>query len=344
MERLRIAIDAMGGDYAPHEIVKGALDFARRNPGVEVALYGEEAPLRRALASFKPSKHGNVSAVYCGPSVGMGESPVEALRLKADASIPRAVEAVHNGEADAFFSAGNTGVCVAATTLKWRLLPGIRRPGIALPFPTLDGFVLTIDMGANVSSKPEHLLGYAVMGSVYAEKLLGVPNPRVALLNVGKEERKGSPLVLEARELLSASRLNFVGYIEGNHLLDGDADVVVCDGFVGNVLLKTAEGVTELILKQIKRAIKRSPITYLAGIATKPAFRKVKKQIHYSNFGGAQLLGVNGVCVIAHGRSDAKAVSNGLKITAEVVRKRVNDMIVAGIERIKLSRSAPQGE
>ncbi|MFA4985088.1 MAG: phosphate acyltransferase PlsX [Candidatus Brocadiia bacterium] len=335
MQATRIAIDAMGGDFAPEEIVKGSLQFARRNPGVTVILFGEKGPLDDAVARQKGAGLGNIKLVPCGPSVGMGEHPVDALRKKTDSSVVCAVDSVMKGDADAFVSAGNTGVCVAATQLRWRLIPGISRAAIALAFPSETGVTLALDLGANVSCKAEHLLDYGIMGSVYSEHIIGITKPKVALLNVGEEESKGTKLISEARDLLANSGLNFIGFVEGNHILTGKADVVVCEGFVGNVILKTAEGVTDFLLKMIKKNVKRSPIYSLGALLSTGAFRNVREKIDYSSFGGAQLLGVNGVCVISHGRSKSPAMYNALRVADEVVRKRVNENIKAKIGSVR---------
>ena len=320
----RIAVDAMGGDHAPYEIIRGSLRFAKRNPAAHILLFGEEAPLKQAWAKLSNPKMKNVELHFCGESVTMDESPVQALRHKQDSSISKAVEAVANGDADAFFSAGNTGVCVAATTLRWRLLPGISRAGISIPFPSHRGVTLALDMGANLTCRPEHLFGFALMGSIYSQNIYGVRNPRIALLNVGSEENKGTKILSETRDIIRDSNLNFTGYIEGNHIFESVADVLVCDGFVGNVILKTAEGVTSFIMKQIKREVRRSPIAFLGALASKPAMRKVKRKLDYQTIGGAQLLGVNGVCIIAHGRSYAKTVTNALAFADKVLEKEIN--------------------
>ncbi len=331
MAQTRIAVDAMGGDHAPRAVVEGSYKFALANPAVKLLLFGEEAPVANCFKAMGKAIPANIEIVPCGNSVEMGDKPVDALRRKQDSSVVRAVESIPAGNADAFFSAGNTGICVAATTLRWRTLRGVIRPGIAIPFPTISGASVVLDMGANVDAKSDHLLGYAVMGSIYASAILGKKTPRVALLNIGSEENKGSKLISGARDLISATNLNYVGYIEGNDLMFDKADVIVCDGFVGNLVLKTVEGVIEYMLKLIKTEIKSSPLTVVGGLLSKPAFKKVRKRLDYSSFGGAQLLGVNGVCIIAHGRSDPVAIYNGLAVSREVAEKNVNDKIVKGM-------------
>ncbi|MDZ7815560.1 MAG: phosphate acyltransferase PlsX [Planctomycetota bacterium] len=288
-----------------------------RVAGVTLLLYGEEEPMNKAFKALRADKPDNIDLHYCCASVEMDDSPVEALRTKRDSSAMCGIEAVRDDKADAFVSAGNTGLCVAATTLRWRLLPGVKRAGIAIAIPTGNGPMVAIDMGANVESKPEHLFGYAVMASVYSSSVFEVSEPRVALLNVGTEEKKGNRLVADARALLEESHLRFTGYLEGNHLFEGHADVIVCDGFVGNLIMKTAEGVAEFMGKEIKTAVKSTPAAMLGGLLLKGALKRMKRRFDYTTYGGAQLLGVNGVCIISHGRSGEKAIRNALRLAEE---------------------------
>lgn len=309
---MRIAVDAMGGDYAPGEVVRGALDVAREDAGTEIILVGDAAAVQSELDA-----HGeipaNVRVHPAGESIGMGEHPTQAVRRKRDSSLVLAGKLVKTGEADATFSAGNTGAAMAIATLDIGRLPGIERPAIATTLPTLKGRTILLDAGANVDCSPQHLLQWALLGAVYAEKVLKRTSPSVGLLNIGAEPGKGNELTKAAYPLLQSASLNFVGNVEGKDVFEGAADVVVCDGFAGNVLLKSGEGVAELMVAILQREIAADAQMAEAMGLFAPVLKKLVQQIDYSETGGAPLLGINGVSIIGHGRSKAKAVANGIR-------------------------------
>ena len=329
---MRVAVDGMGGDHAPDEIVKGSLLALERNPDLSVLLVGDEPVLARALESAgKPADR--VSIRHASEVIEMGESPVEALRAKPDSSIQRCVEALRNEDVDAVVSAGDTGAVVAASTLFVKRLKGVKRHGIAIPIPTRTGLALLIDVGANIHCKPINLLQYAIMASSYAQEVMGIEHPRVALLSVGEEEAKGTDLVKKTRNLLSRLEIEFVGNVEGQAIFQGDADVVVCDGFVGNVVLKVAEGFAESFLKGLMAEI-------LESTNGRPELltdvRRLKEAFDYASTGGAPLLGVQGSIIICHGRSNDTAVANAIQVATEFTTSRVNDRIVEEVARVSM--------
>lgn len=331
---MRIAVDAMGGDFAPAAIVEGAIRAARELDKVsKIILVGQEPVLKAELA-----KHGATPAKivihHCTEVVEMGESPAVAVRRKKDSSINVAVDLVKQGEADAIFSAGSTGAQVAASTLKLRTLPGIQRPAIAAVFPSPTKPSIVIDAGANTDCTPTMLMEFAVMGMVYSQKIIGVANPRIGLMSVGEEDAKGNSLTKEAFALLSKSGLNFAGNIEGHDLFEGEIDVVVCDGFVGNVILKTCESLAHAIGVWMKQEFKANPFRMVAALCLKGAFADMKKKVDPSAYGGAPLLGVNGVSIIGHGSSNATAVYNGIRVSAEAVSHDINHAISDVLARV----------
>ncbi|CAA7602731.1 Phosphate acyltransferase [plsX] [Acididesulfobacillus acetoxydans] len=317
---MKIAVDAMGGDHAPGEIVKGACQAAEAFPQLELILVGRE----REIKPFLPngSQPGNVVIRQAEETVAMGEHPAQAVRSKKDSSIVVATRMVREKEADALVSAGSTGAQMAASLLGLGRIKGVERPAIATVMPTLEGGKLVLDVGANPDAKAEHLLQYARMGSIYAERILGLREPRVGLLNIGGEEGKGNDLTQHAYPLLKASGLNFIGNIEGRDVPYGRADVVVCDGFVGNVLLKTAEGLAGAFFEQIKEKITSSPVRKLGALMVKPGLKEIARSLDYAEYGGAPLLGVNGISIICHGSSKAKAIRNAVRVAKECVQSR----------------------
>jgi phosphate acyltransferase len=323
---MRIAVDAMGGDFAPVEIVKGAVLAAQRYDGIKrLYLLGDEQAIRRELDTIG-STPSSVEVIHATEVIGMNEAPALALRKKKDSSIGRAVDLVKAGEADAVFSAGNTGAAVAASTLKLRTLKGIDRPAIATIFPTPRPFVL-LDAGANIDC-PAYLLGqFAVMGSVYAEAILHRDKPAVGLLSIGGEDSKGNEITKEAFRLLEASKLNFIGNVESPDLFEGKVDVVVCDGFVGNVVLKTSESVARAIGRWLKDELTQNLFRTMGALMIKNAVNSLKKKTDPESYGGAPLLGVNGACIIGHGSSSAEAVQNAIRVSGEWVRHNINDHI-----------------
>jgi glycerol-3-phosphate acyltransferase PlsX len=302
----RIAVDAMGGDRGPAEIVAGALEA--QSETIEIVLFGDPSIDARGL-ELRPASD----------VIGMHEKPAEAVRAKPDSSLVAAVRAVAEGTADAVVSAGNTGAMLAAGLLELRRIPGVMRPAIAVPIPAQRGPSVLLDAGANADARPEHLLQFAAMGSVFAEEMLEVTNPEVRLLSIGEEAEKGNQLVLEAHELLRASDLNFKGNTEGRDILRGAADVVVTDGFTGNVTLKLLEGTILTILDAFRAEITATPTGKLGGLLIRPAARRLRHRLDPDRLGGAYLLGLRGLAVIAHGNSSRTAIANAIRLAARGV-------------------------
>ena len=329
---LRVAVDAMGGDHAPQEVVAGAAQAAR-DLGVEIILVG---PTDRMHREWRAAGAGAlpVRVVDATEVIEMGEPPAMALRRKRQASILVAVEALRRGEADAVVSAGNTGAAMAAALLILGRIEGIDRPAIAAVLPTLRGRAIMVDVGANVDCRPKHLLQFAVMGSVYAQRVLGVARPRVGLMSNGTEETKGNELVIRSADLLRESGLHFIGNVEGRDFFDGTADVVVCDGFVGNLLLKFGEGLAVGIFTLLREELSRGLLVRLGVALATPRLRALARRMDYTEYGGAPLLGVNGICIITHGSSRAKAIRNSIALAAESVRVRMVDTIRHDIARL----------
>jgi len=329
---MKVALDAMGGDRAPRVIVEGAVAALRAEvPAEKIFLVGREEELRPLLAEHGMAGEPRLEVVHARQVVEMHESPADAVRRKRDASVCRAVDLVKRGQADAVVTAGHTGAAVAATTLKLRTLPGVERPAIAAILPSPHGFFVLIDAGANIDCRPVQLVQFAIMGTVYCRAILGVSEPRVGLLSIGEEDSKGNELTRATHRLLSESALNFCGNVEGRALFIEQLDVVVCDGFVGNVVLKTAESIATFLFSWIRREIMSSAMARLGGLLAGPALRRIRKEADYEEYGGAPLLGVNGVCIIGHGSSSAKAVQNAVRVACEFVHEKVNDRIVQGV-------------
>lgn len=330
---MRIAVDAMGGDFSPRQVVLGTVDAARRLEGIErLYLVGREDAIRAECPGPLPS---NVEIVSASEVVEMDEAPAIALRRKKDSSVGRAIDLVKNGQADAVFSAGNTGAAVAGATLKLRTLEGVLRPAIATIMPTVKEPFVLVDAGANPDCTAEMLRQFAIMGSVYASGILNRPRPSVGLLSVGTEEGKGNDITRQTFDLLrQCPNLHFHGNVEGHDLFEGTVDVVVCDGFVGNVVLKTAESVSHAIGHWIKEEAGRHPVFMLGAMLMRGAFRKLKKKADPSATGGAPLLGANGVVIIGHGASNAEAVFNGIRVASEAVRQHINASITEQIRAL----------
>lgn len=324
---MRIAVDAMGGDFAPKEIVRGAVDAAKKYD-CEIVLIGDEGQIRAELHGADPTAL-RISIVHASEVIGMNEHPAEAVRSKKDSSIVVATRLVKEGQCDAVFSAGSTGAAVAAAQLILQRIRGVGRPSIATPMPTPDGVTLMLDSGANVDSKPEHLVQSAVMGSLYAQYVFGIARPRVGLLNIGEEETKGNEQAKETHSLLKAEpNIHFCGNAEGRDVPKGNFDVVICDGFVGNVVLKFAEGLAKTILGLIQEEIRGAGLmAKLGALLLMPTLRRLGKRLDVREYGGAPLLGVNGCCVIGHGSSDAKSVASAIGVTVDYVNGKVLDQI-----------------
>jgi len=299
----RVAVDAMGGDRGPDEIVAGALDA--RTDALTPILFGSAGLDARGL-----------ELVETDGVIEMDEKPAEAVRSKPDSSLVAAVRAVAEGRADAVVSAGNTGAMLAAGLLELRRLPGVMRPAIAVPIPAKNGPSVLIDAGANADARPEHLLQFATMGAVFAEEILGIEKPVVRLLSIGEEPQKGNQLTLEAHELLAASDLDFAGNTEGRDILLGAADVVVTDGFTGNVTLKLLEGAITTLLEALREEIEATPTGKLGGLLIRPAARRLRHRLDPDTYGGAYLLGLRGLAVIAHGNSSRTAMANAIRLAA----------------------------
>ncbi|MFQ5862239.1 MAG: phosphate acyltransferase PlsX [Candidatus Brocadiales bacterium] len=331
---MRIAVDAMGGDRAPAEIVKGAVQAASRFRKDEIILVGNESELTKLLKSCSPHliKLSNISIRHASQVVGMEEPGVAALRKKTDSSITRCVELVASGEAEALVSAGNTGATVVASSMRLRTLKGVKRPCIVAAMPTRFGSCLIADIGANLKCKPIHLFQYAVMTSVFSKYILEIKEPRVGLLNIGSEHSKGNDLAKETHALLRRSNLNFVGNSEGLDILEGKFDIVVCDGFVGNVLIKFAEGLAESLMHVLRAEASRGFRTKTGLKLLKPALKRMWNRMDYSEYGGVPLLGVEGICIICHGRSDSKAIQSAIREAFQFGRHHVNRHIVSELE------------
>jgi glycerol-3-phosphate acyltransferase PlsX len=327
---MKIVVDAMGADNSPAVEVEGAVQ-AIEESGAEVVLVGDEALVNEELKKYGGSRQG-LSVVHAPEKIGMHEPAAISVRRKRHSSIVVGMELLKRGEADAFVSAGNTGAVVCAATLSLRLLPGIERPGIAITIPNLTGTSLIIDVGANITPKPIHMLQYGIMADAYSRYIMHKSKPTVGLLNVGEEESKGTDFVKEAYTLLSESKLNFLGNIEGRDIYAGTADIILCDGFVGNVILKVSESVIDTLVQLIKREIKASVIATVGAVLASSAFNTLKKKMDYSEYGGAPLLGVDGRCIISHGSSTAKAIKNAIRVASELVTQDVNKHIVEELE------------
>ncbi len=329
---MRIAIDAMGGDNAPDEIIAGAIEsIDKLEAGDELILVGPAELIESKLRRFKSSA-GAISVVDAPDVIGMDEPPIDSLRKKPRSSIGVLAKLVKLGRADAAISAGNTGASVAAFQMRMRNLPGVNRPGIAVVFPTFEGPVAICDVGANIACKPINLYQYAVMASMYSKYLLGIENPRVGLMSIGEEEAKGNEIVKRTREMIRADKqMNFVGNIEGRDIFRGVCDVAICDGFVGNVVLKLTEGLVEGLFKAIKHELMQEKLRL--ALKFKPVMMRIYQKYDYNEYGGAPLLGVNGTGVICHGASTAKTICNAIVRSKEYHRNKINDKIIEYLEK-----------
>jgi glycerol-3-phosphate acyltransferase PlsX len=329
---MKIAVDAMGGDNAPHAVVAGAVQAAREY-GVGVILVGIEELIQAELDKYPHAKTLPIEIRNATEVVDMLDSPSTVYRRKKDSSIRVANELVKNGEAVAVFSAGHTGAAMATSLFVLGRVEGVERPAIATFMPTMKGTSIILDVGANVDCKPNHLLQFAIMGEVYAKYLLKNPNPRVGLLSIGEEETKGNELTKEAFKLLAETSLNFIGNVEGRDVMSGKADVVVCDGFIGNVVLKVSEAVAETVGLMIRENIGDNLVRKLGFLMMRPAFRALKSRLDYAEYGGAPLVGINGISIISHGRSSDRAIKNAIRVASELAKSEVNKHIHEDIEK-----------
>lgn len=326
---MRIAVDAMGGDHAPQEVVRGAVKACREH-WAEIVLVGKESALRAELAKYRP-RDWKLSIVDAKEVVEFHEHPTQAVRNKQDSSIVVGMNLLKRGDVSAFVSAGNSGAVMAAALLILGSLEGIERPALGFLFSAPEHPVLLLDVGANADCKPVFLVQFAQMGSVYMERVFAVERPRIGLLSNGEEENKGNQLVRESHKLLKNTRLNFIGNVEGNDVVTGKADVVVTDGFTGNVMIKEGEGLGELVLHSLQRTLAGRPRLKIATFLFGSALRNAIKGLDYSEHGGAPLLGVNGNVIIAHGRSDAKAIRNAIFMAKQTVERGVLEAMRQGI-------------
>ena len=333
----RIAIDCMGGDHGPSVTVPAALRFLAEHPEANLVLVGQEGVLRPLLGSDQENQRWRL--VHATQVVGMDESPALALRNKKDSSMRVAINLVKHGEADACVSAGNTGALMAISRFVLKMLPGIDRPAICAPLPTVNGQTHMLDLGANVDCGPEHLLQFGIMGAMLVSALEHKDRPKVGLLNIGEEDIKGNEVVKAAAELLRTSGLNFVGNVEGDGIFKGEADVIVCDGFVGNVSLKTCEGLAQLLASTLKSEFKRNWLTKIAALFAMSVLNRFKKRFDHRRYNGAVLLGLKGISVKSHGSADVLAFGNAIGRAYDAAQNRVLERITERMEQM-----APVGE
>jgi phosphate acyltransferase len=330
-----IALDAMGSDRRPKPEIEGAIQAARHYD-VHVLLVGPEPALRAELARYPSAAALPIDVVHASEIIGMEDKAVQAVRAKRDSSMRVGLRLVRDGRASGFITAGNTGAAMATAKMVLGAILGVDRPALAAVFPTAIGTVASLlDVGANVDSKPHNLEQFAVMGEIYFRTLFGTKRPRVGLLSIGEEETKGNVLTREAFHLLQKLPLNFVGNVEGRDLYNGQVDVIVTDGFVGNVALKTSEGVVNLVRAALKDALKETITRQVGYLLSRSAFIDFKKRLDHTEYGGAPLLGVKGVCIITHGSSNANAIKNAIRVASEFAESKVNDEIEKGIAAIR---------
>ncbi len=324
-----IALDAMGGDFAPRHEVRAAVEAARAWP-VRILLIGHRDRLQPLLREYGGSGL-PIEVVHAEEVIGMDENPLIAIRRKRQASIVVAAQLLKAGICQAVVSAGNTGAVMAAMKFIVGTLPGVERPALAVVLPTRTGYVVLIDAGANVHVRPFHLKQFAIMGATYAQLILKVSNPRVGVLSIGEEDIKGNALTRGLHEIMREAPVHFIGNVEGKDIFTGAADVIVCDGFIGNVVLKASESLADMIGALLKEEIKKRPLAQLGYLLMKPAMHAFRRRVDYSEYGGAPLLGIRGLAIICHGRSSPKAIRNALRVAKEFTEARMNEAIQARI-------------
>lgn len=339
---MKIGFDGMGGDHGPSQTVKGAVDALGLIKG-EIVIYGNEALIASELAKYSYDKS-RISIVPTTEVVENDDKPVKAIKSKEDSSMVVGLKALRKKEIDAFVSAGNTGALLAGGLLKVGRIKGISRPALCTIYPTMEGASVLVDAGANAECKPRNLIEFAYMGSLYAEKVIGIKNPKVALANIGAEETKGTPLYIETHQMLKETDLNFVGNVEGRDIPSGKVDVIVADGFTGNIILKLTEGVAMQIVTGLKRQIMKNTLGKIGGLLLKRNLSDFKKMLDYTEYGGAPLLGVNGLVVKAHGSSNAKAFMNALKYAEIGVKSGLVDAIRDKVVTFPKVETAAEGE
>ena len=335
MNAVRIAVDAMGGDHAPREVVRGAINYAASHAD-EVILVGDIPRIEREITEYGHGRPASVRFVDAPEVIGMGDHPAQAIRAKRRASIVVATDLVRDGGADAVVSAGSTGATMAAAIFRLGRIEGIDRPALPAHMVTATGPVMLLDVGANVDSSPDNLVQFAAMGAIFAERVLKVTRPRIGLLNIGEEKEKGDALTREAHLRLRASGMNFVGNVEAHEMIGHAADVVVCDGFVGNVVIKFFEGLTSYIFRSLRTDLQQGPLAPIALLALKPGFERIKERFDYEQYGGSPLLGVRGVSIVTHGRARARMLEHAIRVASEAASAGVPAQIA------EWSRSHPQ--
>jgi glycerol-3-phosphate acyltransferase PlsX len=330
---ITIAVDAMGGDNCPKPEVEGAI-LAAKSLNIKVILVGKKEVLTKELDRHSGWKNLPIEIQHASEVITMADSAGRALRSKKDSSIRVAARLVREGVAQGVVSAGNTGAVMATTKMVQGMLPGVDRPALASAFPTLNGNpAVMVDVGANVDCNPKMLAQFAVMGEIYSRVIFRTENPRVGILSIGEEEHKGNQLTHDATELLKTLNLNFIGNVEGRDVYTGTVDVIVCDGFVGNVALKVSEGLVEVIREMLRESMRKSLSRQMGALLAKGAFQEFKKRVDYTEYGGAPLLGLKGICIICHGRSNAKAMKNAIRVAAEFAAEQTNERIATELAR-----------
>lgn len=340
-----IAVDAMGSDRAPKPEVEGAI-LACRHHALSVLLVGREAEIREELereyARHPSSRDLPIEIVHATEVIGMGEKAATAVRSKRDSSMRVGLRLCREGRASGFITAGNTGAAMATAKMVLGALPGVDRPALAAVFPTSAGrAAVLVDVGANVDCKPQHLQQFAVMGEIYSRSIFGINRPKVGLLSIGEEEGKGNDLTREAYTLLRQLPMNFVGNVEGRDLYNGSVDVIVCDGFIGNVALKVSEGLVNTVRYLLKESLKSTISSQVGFLLSRRAFEDFKKRLDYAEYGGAPLLGLKGVCIVGHGSSNSTAIKNAIRVAAQFAETKINDKIEKGLGASRVRREIP---
>ncbi|MBA2123670.1 phosphate--acyl-ACP acyltransferase [bacterium Unc6] len=333
---MRIALDTMGGDKAPYAMVEGAV-LATQKMDIKVVLVGNEKPINKELSRHRYDLK-KVEVCNATEIIEMHEPAAMSVRKKRDSSINVMVQLAKKNMVDAIISAGNTGAVVCSATLGLRMLEGIERPGIAIILPTLQGPCMLIDAGANIVPKPTHLLQYGIMGDLYLKEILKINSPRIGLLNVGEEECKGTTFIKDTYKLLENSELNFSGNVEGRDIFSGNYECIICDGFVGNVVLKISESLAEAIEILLRRHMRKGIMTTMGALLSRSALAALKKEVDYSEYGGAPLLGIDGCCIISHGRSSPKAIFNAIRVAKEYAYQNVNKHIVEVMKKMAVKQ------
>lgn len=325
---LTIAVDAMGGDYAPKSEVEGAV-AAARDLGVKVILVGQQEVVRKELAQYSDSASLPIEIADARERITMEDHAARAVRIKRDSSMRVAARLVRDGAAQGFVSAGNTGACMATAKMVQGVVPGVDRPALAMPLPTIvkGSPVVVVDVGANVDCTPDMLSQFAVMGEIYSRIILGRPKPRVAVLSIGEEDHKGNEITRSTSQILKGLNLNFIGNVEGRDIYSGNVDVIVCDGFIGNVVLKVSEGVADMVKHLLRESLEATVAGKIGYVISRTAFNTFRRRMDYSEYGGAPLLGVRGVCIICHGRSNANAIKNAIRVAREFCEGNINRRI-----------------